>query len=143
MFHSVGERLFWQPQKFPADPELISFGNNVNIAANVTFINHDTSAKLLNDLYQTKEFKPVKGCIEIGNNILVGANVIILPNVRIGNNVVIGAGSIVAKDIPDNCVAAGVPCKVIDTFDNYAEKRRKSNFVPKENLWEFFIEQRQ
>lgn len=49
----------------------------------------------------------------IGNNVSLGANVTIVGNVRVGDNVVIGAGSVVVKDIPDNCVAAGNPAKII------------------------------
>lgn len=51
--------------------------------------------------------------IKIGNHVWIGGNVTINPGVTIGNNVVIGSGSVVTKDIPDNCVAVGNPCKVI------------------------------
>ena len=51
--------------------------------------------------------------IHIGDNVWVGGNTVINPGVTIGNNVVIGSGSVVTKDIPDNVVAAGVPCRVI------------------------------
>jgi maltose O-acetyltransferase len=40
-------------------------------------------------------------------------NVVVVPGVTIGNNVVVGAGSVVTKDIPDNAIAAGNPCRVI------------------------------
>ena len=49
----------------------------------------------------------------IGDNVTLGVNVTIIGNVKIGNNVVIGAGSVVVKDIPNNCVAVGNPCKPI------------------------------
>ena len=49
----------------------------------------------------------------IGNNVTLGAHVVIIGGVKIGNNVVIGAGSVVVKDIPDNCVAVGNPARVI------------------------------
>ena len=49
----------------------------------------------------------------IGNNVYVGANACIVGDVHIGNNVIIGAGAIVVKDIPDNCIIAGNPAKVI------------------------------
>ena len=49
----------------------------------------------------------------MGNNVWIGGGAIILPGVTIGDNVVIGAGSIVTKDIPDNVIAAGNPCRVI------------------------------
>lgn len=55
---------------------------------------------------------------------MIGANVVILPDVRIGNNVVIAAGAIVSHDIPDNTVVGGIPAKPIGTFDVLVEKRR-------------------
>ncbi len=51
--------------------------------------------------------------IKVGNNVWIGGNVCVLGGVTIGNNVVIGAGSVVVKDIPDNCIAVGNPCRVI------------------------------
>ena len=51
--------------------------------------------------------------IIIGDDTWIGGNVTIIPGVHIGKNVVIGAGSVVTKDIPDNVVAVGNPCKVI------------------------------
>jgi maltose O-acetyltransferase len=57
-----------------------------------------------------KEFaKP----IIIGNNVWIGGGAIICPGVKIGDNVTIGAGSVVTKDIPDDVIAAGNPCRVI------------------------------
>ena len=53
------------------------------------------------------------GCPVIGDNVSLGASVTIIGHVHIGNNVTIGAGSVVVKDIPDNCIAAGNPAKVI------------------------------
>lgn len=49
----------------------------------------------------------------IGDNVALGANVVIIGDVRIGNNVIIGAGSVVTKDVPNNCVVAGNPAKII------------------------------
>ena len=51
--------------------------------------------------------------VHIGNNVWIGANVVILPGVTIGDNTVIGAGSVVTKDIPANVVAVGNPCRVL------------------------------
>ena len=51
--------------------------------------------------------------VNIGNNVLVGTKAIIMPGVTIGDNVVIGANSVVTKSIPSNCVAVGIPAKVI------------------------------
>ena len=51
--------------------------------------------------------------VHIGDNVWIGTGVIILPGVHIGKNSVIGAGSVVTRDVPDNVVAFGNPCRVI------------------------------
>jgi len=53
---------------------------------------------------------------EIGDNVMIGPNTNLVENVKIGNNVIIGAGSVVVKDIPDNCVVAGNPAKIIKSL---------------------------
>lgn len=54
--------------------------------------------------------------VNIGNDVWIGGNVVILPGITIGNNVVVGAGAVVTKDIPSNSVALGVPAKVVKTI---------------------------
>ena len=57
----------------------------------------------------------------IGDNVTLGANVVIIGNVHIGNNVIIGASSVVVKDVPDNAVVVGNPARIIkynSTHDN-------------------------
>lgn len=49
----------------------------------------------------------------IGNNVYLGASATIIGPIHIGNNVIVGAGSVVVNDIPDNCVVAGNPARVI------------------------------
>lgn len=51
--------------------------------------------------------------IHIGNNCWLGGSVVVLQGVTIGDNVTIGAGSVVTKDIPDNVLAVGNPCRVV------------------------------
>lgn len=67
--------------------------------------------------------------VTIGNNVWLGAGVIVLPGVNIGDNVVIGAGSVVTKDIPPNAIAVGNPCRVLREITNddihYYFKKRK------------------
>ena len=60
-----------------------------------------------------EEWKP----ITIGNDVWIGRRVMIMPGVRIGNGVIIGAGGVVTKDIPDNCIACGVPARVVKRRD--------------------------
>ena len=66
--------------------------------------------------------------ITIGNNVRIGAGADVLPGVTIGDNCIIGAGSIVNKDIPSNSVAAGAPCKIICSIDEY-RKKHESEFL--------------
>ena len=49
----------------------------------------------------------------IGDNVSLGANVTIIGDITIGNNVIVGAGSVVVKDVPDNCIVAGNPARII------------------------------
>jgi maltose O-acetyltransferase len=67
--------------------------------------------------------------ITIGDNVWIGGSAVITPGVRIGNNVVIGAGSVVTKDIPDNVIAVGSPCRVLREI---TEADRKYYFKDRE-----------
>ncbi len=71
--------------------------------------------------------------VRIGNNVWIGANSVILPGITIGDNSVIGAGSIVTKDIPENVVAVGNPCRVLRPISErdkeYYYKDRKINIL--------------
>ena len=60
--------------------------------------------------------------VHIGNNVWLGAGVMILPGVTIGENSVIGAGSIVTKDIPANVVAVGNPCRILREIGEHDRK---------------------
>ncbi len=55
----------------------------------------------------------MSGSVEIGENTLLAAGVIVTKDRKIGANCIIGAGSVVTKDIPDNKIAYGIPCKII------------------------------
>lgn len=121
-FKSIGEHCYLQPWNFGTEPHLISFGDNVHIASNVTFINHDITGMMFNYMDKENHYRLRQGEIKIGNNVFVGADSRILYDVTIGDNVVIGAGSLVNKSIPSGTVAAGVPCRVIGKFEEYKDK---------------------
>lgn len=99
----------------PSHCWLISIGDNVTIAPRVHILAHDASTKYFLDYTRI-------GQVKIGNNVFIGAESIILPNVTIGNNVIIGAGSVITKDIPDNSVYAGNPGKFICSTTEYIDK---------------------
>ena len=137
VFNSVGDNFFFQPRFIPSDPELIIFHNNDCIASNVTFINHDIIHNMLNNM-NIGEFNYNLGCIEIMDNVFIGSNSTILPNIKIGPNAIVAAGAVVTKDVPANSVVAGVPAKVICSFDEYLEKRKNYIGSDTKGLWERF-----
>lgn len=122
---NVGKNLhLYGKISFGTEPWIITLGNNVHLTNGVKFICHDGGTLLFRDKIPDLEItKP----INVGNNVYIGNDTIILPGVTIGDNVVIGAGSIVTKNIPDNSVAAGVPAKVIKSIDEYFEKLQRES----------------
>jgi len=143
IFKSAGKNLFFQPRKLPSDPKLIKFGDNVIVAGGCLFVTHDIAHQMFNNMNTGDYYYYYARPIEVGNNVFIGGNAIILPNVKIGNNVYIGAGSVVTKDIPDNSVAVGVPCKRIGSLDDYLIKRKElekefNNCYNIEELWKYF-----
>ncbi|MBQ8227871.1 MAG: acyltransferase [Clostridia bacterium] len=94
---------------------LISIGDNVTLAPNVYLLAHDASTK--RHLGYTKI-----GKITIGNNVFVGADTVVMPDVKIGDNSIIGTRSVVTKDVPDNTVYAGNPARFICTLEDYLKK---------------------
>lgn len=142
IFHSMGDNCLVMDRKVPLYAKLISLGNNVQIASNVHFNTHDITHRMLNNMDWVLDRRDGKiypekiGCIEIGDNVFIGAGTSINYNVRIGSNVIIGACSLITKDIPDNCVVAGVPARVISSFEEYLDKRiiKKNLFLKKEEL---------
>jgi len=134
VFASLGKNCSIEDRIVPLYAKCIRIGDNVRLASHVTLVTHDVSCFVMNNMGimadDGKKIRERIGCIEIGNNVFVGTNTTILYDVKIGNNVVIGAGSLVNHDIPDNSVAAGVPAKVICTFDDFVKKRKKDNTYP-------------
>ena len=80
------------------------------------------------------------GGIQIGNNVFIGMKTTILKGVHVGNNVIIGANSLVNKDIPNNCVVAGNPARVIMPLDKYYEKRKAAQYQEAEELVRLYRE---
>ena len=76
-----------------------------------------------------------KGCPTIGDNVWLGGSTVVCPGVHIGNNVVVGAGSVVTKDIPDWCIAAGNPCRVIRKITDADKKKLFRDEEIDESAW--------
>ncbi|MDF2868728.1 MAG: maltose O-acetyltransferase [Anaerocolumna sp.] len=121
----VGKNFFVNYNCTILDVGKVVIGDNVMFAPNVSIYTagHPVHPESRNTGYEYGI------AITIGDNVWIGGNVIINPGVTIGNNVVIGAGSIVTKDIPDNVIAVGSPCKVIREV---TEEDRKYYYKDKE-----------
>lgn len=124
----IGQRtIFFDPHSCIVDetrPWLVEIGDDVQITHGVIILTHGYDWSVLKGLYG--EVLGSSGKVTIGNNVFIGMNTIILKGVTIGNNVIIGAGSLVNKDVPDNCVVAGNPARVITTVEEYHKKRQEA-----------------
>ncbi len=105
----VGENFYANHGLVILDGAKVSFGDNVFIAPNCGF--HTAGHPI--DAERRNKGLEYAHPIAVGNDVWFGAGVQVMPGVTIGSNVVIGAGSVVTKDIPDNVIAVGNPCKVL------------------------------
>lgn len=103
--------------------DCVMFGPNVTIAT----ANHPIEPSLRKRALQYNKD------VYIGDNVWLGAGVIVVPGVHIGADSVIGAGSVVTKDIPEGVVAVGNPCRVLRTIG----KHEREYFYRSERIdWE-------
>ncbi|MBP5311092.1 MAG: sugar O-acetyltransferase, partial [Lachnospiraceae bacterium] len=121
----VGENFFANYNFVVLDVGKVRIGDNAQIAPNVSIYTagHPIHPDSRNSGYEYGID------ITIGDNVWIGGNSCIMPGVTIGNNVVIGAGSVVTKDLPDNVIAVGNPCKIVrkiteDDRDYYFKDRK-------------------
>ena len=115
---------------------------------------HDIMHYVFNNMPENAdkvEYKSHLGCIEIMDNVFIGSGVKIMPNVRIGPNAIVASGAIVTKDVPEGTVVAGVPARVIGSFDDMMKKRalessgitEKNRLRRVESEWELFYKKRE
>lgn len=110
----LGENFYANHNLVILDGAKVTFGDNVFIAPDCGFYTagHPIDTERRN---QGLEYAHP---ITVGDNVWFGGGVKVMPGVTIGSNVVIAAGSVVTKDIPDNMIAGGVPCKVLRPIDD-------------------------
>ena len=72
VFASVGEGFVFFPRKIPQDPQFIRFHNNVVVATDVMFVNHDIIHEMLNGKSKSDRYKKYFECIEIKDNVFIG-----------------------------------------------------------------------
>lgn len=123
---SIGNNTrFFDPKGTEVDitkPELIHIGDNVQITSGCKILSHGFDWYVLNGVYG--DILGSAGEVNIGNNVFIGVNTIILKGSTIGDNVIVGASSLVNGNIPDNTVVAGNPARIICSLEEYYNKRR-------------------
>ncbi|WP_313804438.1 acyltransferase [Cytobacillus sp.] len=104
-------------------PEKISVGRNTVIGYNTTILAHE---------YLIKEYR--LGNVEIGSEVMIGANSTILPGVSIGDGAIVSAGTLVHKDVPPGSFVGGNPMRVIYTKEEMAKRWEDDPIYGKENM---------
>ena len=91
----------------------VRIGQHVMIGPNtiITTVGHPLSRA------GRRAWKAQAAPVTIGDDVWLGGNVVVLPGVTIGSNVVVAAGAVVTKDVPDDCVVAGVPARVVKQLE--------------------------
>ena len=122
---TVGKNFFMNVNGKLMDSGKITIGDNVFIAPDVCIVTEEHAMDVEQRVAGLEYTHPVT----IGDNVWICTGAIILPGVTIGADSVIGAGSVVTKDIPDNTIAVGNPCRVLRTITeedrNYCFKDRE------------------
>lgn len=132
----VGKNFFANYNCTFLDVAKIKIGDNCQMAPNVAIY---TAGHPVHPVSRNSAYEYGKE-VTIGDNVWLGGNTVVCPGVHIGDNVVIGAGSVVTKDIPNWCIAAGNPCRVIRKI---TEKDRRKLFRDEEideEAWQDILE---
>lgn len=135
VFKEWGNNNFYQPISIPSEPFLIKIHNNVRISKGVSFITHDIICDVFNNEQRKEYIGPNKsqnkfymGIIEIFDNVMIGANSVIMYNIKIGPNAIVAAGSVVTKDVPPFSIVGGNPAKVIGNYQDLKKRREMYTF---------------
>ena len=121
----MGGEEIYPDANFGSEPYMIEIGNHVRINSGVQFVTHDGGVWIFRQKEDTKDVDLFVR-INVGNNVHIGTNSIIMPGVTIGDNVVVGCGAIVTHNIPDNSIAVGVPARVIENVEQYYSKNKEA-----------------
>jgi acetyltransferase-like isoleucine patch superfamily enzyme len=113
-FHAQGEFCYIMPTTVFTDPKYVEIGNNVQMAT-CTVLGHDGSVAMLNRAYGV--VLDSVGPVRLKDNVFIGHNSIVMPNVTIGPNAIVAAGALVTRDVPEGKIVSGVPAKVVGSVD--------------------------
>jgi acetyltransferase-like isoleucine patch superfamily enzyme len=120
-----GTQFFGEKSVDIGAASMIEIGENCVITNRVRLLAHTWDPAILRRRFGQTDApeESLTGEITIGDNVFIGENSIVLPDTSIGENTIIGAGSVVSNDIPPESVAAGNPCRVLMSLEEYNNKR--------------------
>ena len=116
---AMGRQCSIQTNVTITDPQYVTLGNNVRLSG-CTLFGHDGSVNMLRVAFGLKLDRV--GPVQIGDNVFVGHQAIVMPGVRISSNVIVAAGRVVTRDIPEDAVVAGVPARVVGSVRETAHR---------------------
>lgn len=128
-FYKLGIKCRIGKCDFGNDSQLISIGDNVSLSDGIKFINYSPTAEHFDKVIGEGLNKNIRdiGSIKIENNVFIGSNAILFPNVVIGENSYVMAGSVVMESIPPNSVACGNPAKIVCSINDWYERIKSVN----------------
>ncbi len=118
-----GCEIYTSLSVFGSEPYLVEVGKNVRITEGVRFCTHDGGLWVLRHNGMLPD-ADLFGKVRIEDNVHIGWDSIVMPNVTIGYDSIIGCGAVVTKDIPPRSIAGGVPARVICSIDDYFVKHK-------------------
>lgn len=136
-FYEIGEHCSILTTTVFTDPAYVRIGNNVRFSS-CSLIGHDGVVAMLNQAYDLK--LDSVGKIDIGDNVFIGFNAIVLPNVTIGSNAIVAAGAVVTKNVAAGDIVAGIPAKPIGRVEDLVQRlQSQTQTLP----WADLINQRE